>query len=53
MGFPSSNIEGVYRNELNEVIRFFETRHHDRYKVYNLCSEREYDHSIFHGRGFF
>lgn len=50
MGFPSVGSEGLYRNHCHEVYRFFETRHSDRYKVYNLCSERTYDHSTFHDR---
>ncbi|KAJ9453029.1 Phosphatidylinositol 3 [Diplonema papillatum] len=43
MGFPSSGTEGLYRNPVDEVERFFNTRHKDHYRVYNLCSERKYD----------
>jgi phosphatidylinositol-3,4,5-trisphosphate 3-phosphatase/dual-specificity protein phosphatase PTEN len=50
MGFPSSDMEGLYRNPIGEVYRFFELRHKDNYKLYNLCAERDYDHSKFHGR---
>ncbi|KAI4314996.1 hypothetical protein L6164_027850 [Bauhinia variegata] len=58
MGFPggdfSSGIlgffEGFYRNHMEEVIKFFETHHKGKFKVYNLCSERLYDVSLFQGK---
>lgn len=50
MGFPSEGTEGIYRNPMPEVQKFLEYRHKDSYKVYNLCSERAYDHKKFHGR---
>lgn len=50
MGFPSEGVEAGYRNPLNEVYRFLETRHSDHYMIYNLCSERNYDPDKFHGR---
>ena len=43
MGFPSSGTEGYYRNQIDDVERFFSTRHSGNYHVYNLCSERSYD----------
>ncbi|KAL9317238.1 hypothetical protein ACSQ67_013755 [Phaseolus vulgaris] len=57
-------VEGFYRNHMEEVIKFFETQHkilseiplsttfpqQDKYKVYNLCSERLYDASLFEGK---
>ena len=33
-----------------EVQRFFDSRHPDSYRVYNLCSERQYDAAKFHNR---
>ncbi|KAK9667127.1 hypothetical protein RND81_14G235000 [Saponaria officinalis] len=58
MGFPAGDIssgffgyvEGLYRNHMEEVISFLESHHKDKYKVYNLCSERLYDASLFEGK---
>ncbi|XP_028397905.1 phosphatidylinositol 3,4,5-trisphosphate 3-phosphatase TPTE2-like isoform X2 [Dendronephthya gigantea] len=47
MSFPSSGKYKLYRNPISEVSRFFETKHPGHYKIYNLCSERGYDHSMF------
>ena len=43
MGFPSHGAEGLYRNPVDEVERFFNTKYGGRYRIYNLCSERDYD----------
>ena len=50
MGFPASDFEGLYRNNADDVFDFFEEHHKDRYKFYNLCSERQYPVERFHGR---
>ena len=50
MGFPSSDFEASYRNDQAEVYAFFEERHKDHYKFYNLCSERAYPPERYHGR---
>ncbi|XP_047341561.1 LOW QUALITY PROTEIN: phosphatidylinositol 3,4,5-trisphosphate 3-phosphatase and protein-tyrosine-phosphatase PTEN2A-like [Impatiens glandulifera] len=58
MGFPAGDmssgifgyVEGFYRNHMEEVINFLETHHKEKYKVYNLCSERLYDASLFEGK---
>ncbi|KAG2294420.1 hypothetical protein Bca52824_041089 [Brassica carinata] len=58
MGFPAGylanecvlNLNQCYRNQMEEVIDFLETRHKGKYKAYNLCSERLYDVSLFEGK---
>ncbi|KAK8797067.1 hypothetical protein WA158_004277 [Blastocystis sp. Blastoise] len=52
MGYPSSNMEGLYRNKLSDVVNFFNTRHAHHYKLYNLCIEtvRHYDPEVFDNR---
>ncbi|KAE9277684.1 hypothetical protein PF008_g28799 [Phytophthora fragariae] len=51
LGYPAEKIEGIYRNHYRDVFRFFEQRHPNRYRVYNLCVEHRYaPDDKFHGR---
>jgi len=50
MGFPSESLAGVYRNNMKDVQRFFNTRHPKKYHLFNLCSERGYEIGNFEGR---
>eukprot|EP00736_Rhodelphis_marinus_P002240 Rmarinus@m.6364 len=42
MGFPSSGMEGAYRNPLPEVVEFLKQKHKEKWYVFNMCSERKY-----------
>ena len=48
MGIPSTNFEGLYRNTMEDIQRFLNTRHPSHYKVYNLCEERSYPKNSFY-----
>ncbi|PVD34487.1 hypothetical protein C0Q70_05762 [Pomacea canaliculata] len=47
MSFPSTGLMAFYRNPIEEVARFFNTKHRGHYRIYNLCSERDYDETLF------
>ncbi|XP_071087021.1 phosphatidylinositol 3,4,5-trisphosphate 3-phosphatase TPTE2-like isoform X1 [Haliotis cracherodii] len=47
MSFPSKGMMAFYRNPIREVARFFNTKHSGHYRIYNLCSERDYDETLF------
>lgn len=47
MGLPATGSESLYRNPIEEVVRFLELHHHGMYKIFNLCNERTYDISKF------
>jgi PTEN phosphatase family protein len=48
--FPSSGLWAAYRNPIDKVARFLNTKHGDRYRIYNLCSEKTYNTALFHDR---
>ena len=42
MGYPAQGFEASYRNDMEEVQRFFNKKFNQHYKIYNLCSEKRY-----------
>ncbi|WZZ04887.1 hypothetical protein YC2023_090808 [Brassica napus] len=50
MSFPAERMRAVYRNPLWQVKSVLDMRHHNHYKVYNLCIEECYDPENFYGR---
>ncbi|KAL0230459.1 hypothetical protein PCE1_004019 [Barthelona sp. PCE] len=52
MGFPSTSLEALYRNPYGKVLDYLDTKHQDKYMVYNLCVEddKQYPSSKFYGR---
>lgn len=50
MGYPAETAhEKVYRNNMGDVLRFFQQRHGTTgYKVYNLCTEKPYEGRFVH-----
>ena len=53
MGIPSTSIKGLYRNSMDNVKKFLNTRHPFHYKVYNLCIEKTYPQDTFYKQGYF
>jgi phosphatidylinositol-3,4,5-trisphosphate 3-phosphatase/dual-specificity protein phosphatase PTEN len=49
MAYPASGVESLYRNKMNDVRDFLDSKHGDKYYVINTSS-RKYDYSCFHGR---
>ena len=53
MGFPSKSIEGIYRNNMDDVKSFFAKRHPKHHKIYNLCDDKKYSGNCFYSQGYF
>lgn len=50
MAWPAEGKDKLYRNPAADVKRFLDERHGGgHYRVYNLCSERDYDPALFDG----
>ena len=51
MGLPCTSYEAIYRNNIEDVLKFFNERHPYHYKVFNLCDEKTYGENIFYKQG--
>ena len=47
--FPSTGMWAMYRNPIEHVAKFLNDKHKGHYRMYNLCSEKTYDVSLFGG----
>lgn len=49
MGYPSTGVEKMLRNSIDDVVKFFHYYHNDNVKIYNLCIEKEriYEKNLF------
>lgn len=47
MSWPSDGLEGLYRNNIDQVAQYLNSKHPNSYLIFNLCSERAYDESKF------
>eukprot|EP01087_Luapelamoeba_hula_P006811 TRINITY_DN1690_c0_g1_i1.p1 TRINITY_DN1690_c0_g1~~TRINITY_DN1690_c0_g1_i1.p1 ORF type:complete len:621 (-),score=84.67 TRINITY_DN1690_c0_g1_i1:293-2155(-) len=47
MGLPGSGVDQLWRNDIDQVARFFDKYHRGHFCIYNLSGE-EYDYSKFH-----
>eukprot|EP00485_Elphidium_margaritaceum_P019142 CAMPEP_0202728538 /NCGR_PEP_ID=MMETSP1385-20130828/185677_1 /ASSEMBLY_ACC=CAM_ASM_000861 /TAXON_ID=933848 /ORGANISM="Elphidium margaritaceum" /LENGTH=589 /DNA_ID=CAMNT_0049394789 /DNA_START=21 /DNA_END=1787 /DNA_ORIENTATION=+ len=50
MSLPSTGFEQMYRNPIADVAAFMDEHHGTHYMIFDLCLERSYDRSVFHGR---
>eukprot|EP00033_Pygsuia_biforma_P004822 GCRY01005287.1.p1 GENE.GCRY01005287.1~~GCRY01005287.1.p1 ORF type:complete len:509 (-),score=120.34 GCRY01005287.1:358-1884(-) len=51
MSFPAEKAkEKLYRNNIKEVARFFDTKHPEHYQIVNTCKHKSYSKEPFHGR---
>jgi len=54
MSFPSKGTKALYRNKIESVAKFFNSKYVGpdgdvKFRIYNLCSEMEYDEKEFKG----
>jgi len=50
MSVPAVGTEGIYRNPIDEIVKFFETKFTNNYRFYNCCPEKKYPYEKFHNR---
>merc|ERR1712130_729797 len=50
MSVPAIGAETIYRNPIDQVVQFFETKHHGHYRIYNCCPEKKYPYEKFNNQ---
>ena len=43
MGFPGAGVFALYRNDIKEVLQYYEKYHNSKIKIYNMCNDKFVD----------
>jgi phosphatidylinositol-3,4,5-trisphosphate 3-phosphatase and dual-specificity protein phosphatase PTEN len=46
MGYPGAGFYSLYRNDMGDVIKYFQKYHGSKVKIYNMCNDKFVDVDI-------
>lgn len=50
MPFPCVGAEANFLNPMDDIIRFFHTKHDNHFHIFNMCVRQSYDPALFDGK---